>query len=225
MDLSAVSPNTNTTATDLFRQRRVAMQAVDTGVPSDDFATTQANIATLQTDRQNLPPSTGQQSLWQNTLKTDLSNLPSAVQEDNAAIPQSGWQPVLQQASAAPPNSIAPAASSTDASSNLFLNNLTALLNSVVSGVQTAAATLQQDFQSVFGSTAPSSAPAAPNPSQNAFLDDLQAIIAGLGPSDAQGIQTGSIPQGAAQSTAASPTTVAFDAKSFFDQLDRTGHA
>jgi hypothetical protein len=167
MDLSAVNANT-TTSTDLFKQRRVAMQVMDPSVQPGDFATTQVSFANLQEDMPSQQSAAGtvntQQNPWQSTLKTDLSNLTNAVQEGDTGPPRSGRRPVQQENPTSPASSNAAPSGTADQSNNQFLNNLSNLLNSVVAGVQTAAAALQHDFQKAFGTATPDTPRLHPSP-------------------------------------------------------------
>ena len=254
MDLSAVNANTTTT-TDLFKQRRVAMQVMDRSIQPDDFVTTQVSFANLQEDMPSQPSAAGtantHQNPWQSTLKTDLSNLTNAVQEGDRDPPRSGWQPVQQENPTSPASSNVAPSDTADQSNNQFLNNLANLLNSVVAGVQTAAATLQQDFQKAFGAATPDTATTSPITTQsittqsittqsittqsinapatsgpsNSFLGDLQALITAAGSNDTLGLQTAAnnLAQNLQGATGGSST--AFNAKAFFEQIDREGHS
>jgi hypothetical protein len=181
MDLSAVNADT-TTLTDLFKQRRVAMQVMDPSVQSGDFATTQVSFANLQEDMPSQQSAAGtantQQNPWQCTLKTDLSNLTNAVQEGDTGPPRSGWQPVQQENPPSPASSNAASSGTADKSNNQFLNNLSNLLNSVVAGVQTAAAALQQDFPKALGTATPDTATTSPITTQSITTQSIttQAI-------------------------------------------------
>jgi hypothetical protein len=177
-----------------------------------------------------------QQNPWQSTLKTDLSNLTNAVQEGDTGPPRSGWQPVQQENPLSPASSNAASSGTADKSNNQFLNNLSNLLNSVVAGVQTAAAALQQDFQKALGTATPDIATTSPITTQsittpttsgpsNSFLGDLQALMTAAGSNDTLGLQIAANNLAQDLQGAAGGTSTVFNAKAFFEQIDREGRS
>jgi hypothetical protein len=234
MDLSAVSSNSNNAIVEVFKQRRVAMQAMDPGLQSGEIKAAQQKLAAVQQDTPTIQPAAGtwdtQQNPWQSKLRTDLSSLTSGVQEGDIGTAQ--WtsqtlQEGSQEITAPGPN--AAASNIADQASTPFLNDLMQLLNSVVSGVQSAATALQQDLQTVFGTAASgntqaTSASSASGPSQNAFINDLQALIAAAGSNNATGMQTAAKNLAQDIQGAMAGASSAFDAKTFFNRVDREGH-
>jgi ribosomal protein S20 len=214
MDLSALGADPNSSIFDLFKQRRDALKAMEAAVQSGDLQGAQQNLAAMQQDTQGIEAATGtsesQQNPYQSTLKTDLSNLTSAVQAGNIGSAQSALRTLQQDSPASEVGTNDPAPNQ---ASSPFLNDLTNLLNSLVAGdpggVESAATALQQDIQAAFGTTAPSTQPnttsanttlanttpaniasTTSDPSQNSFLTDLQALIAAAASNNTAGVQS-----------------------------------
>jgi ribosomal protein S20 len=205
MSIDALGSNSTSSTLEFLKELRAAKKAMEAAVQSGDMKSAQQSLATVQQDAQSLQAARGTSANAQDSnpyrslLKTDLSNLMSAVQGGNLDAAQSALQTFQQDRQAVPgPNDASfPAASS---SGNPFLDDLKALLTSALSGdtsgMQTAATALQKDLQSASGDATASgtqatdAATAATDQTQNPFLGDLSKLIDAAQSNDTAGMQT-----------------------------------
>jgi ribosomal protein S20 len=205
MAVDALGSNSSSSTLELLKELREAKKAMEASVQSGDIQGAQQNLATIQRDTQTLQAGRGtsdgpqEGNPYRSVLKTDLSNLMSAVQSGDIGSAQSALETFQQDKQAifgpAPNDAAANAGSATG---NPFLDDLKALLTSAVSGdssgVEKAATALQKDLQSASvdgtaGSTQPADTASASGHSQNPFVTDLNALIDAAQSKDTAGMQ------------------------------------
>lgn len=185
---------------------RDAKKAMEAAVQSGDIKAAQQNLATIQQDTQSLQSARGtgdaqqDSNPYRSVLKTDLSNLMAAVQQDDIGAAQSALQTFQEdRQSLLAPNTNDVASSSPSSTDSPFLDDLKTLLDSALSsdasGVQNAATALQKDLQAAFGVATPDSSQSAAITSasdqpQNSFADDMKALIDAAQSGDTTGAQT-----------------------------------
>jgi hypothetical protein len=205
MAVDALGSNSSSSTLELLKELREARKAMEASVQSGDMQGAQQNLATIQRDTQTLQASRGtpdgsqDNNPYRSVLKTDLSNLMSAVQSGDIGTAQSALATFQQDKQAMfgpPPNDAATDTSGT--TGNPFLDDLKALLTSAVSGdssgVEKAATALQKDLQSASvegtaSSTQPADGASASDQSQNPFVTDLNALIDAAQSKDTAGMQ------------------------------------
>jgi ribosomal protein S20 len=201
MSIDALGTNTNSSTLELLKELREAKKAMEAAVQAGDIKSAQQNLATVQQDTQSIQSARATSGApqdsnpYRSVLKTDLSNLTSAIQGGDIGAAQSAFETFQQDKQAIQgvgPNDAASGTAS--ATGNAFLDDLKALLASAVSGdasgVQNAATSLQKDLLATSADGTPANdAASASDPTQNPFLHDLNALIGAAQSQDTAGMQ------------------------------------
>lgn len=180
---------------------------MESSVQSGDIAGAQTSLATYQQDTQSSQSVLGGNSAplgsssAPTAFRSDLTAFASAVQSGNIGDAQSALQ-TLQQAQQAPgfgAGSPPSASDGTTGSGVSVLNDLNAMLSSLLSGdssgAQSAANTLENDLQVATGTQTAAGSPSNQLPSSsttsssNPVLNDLQSLIADAQSGNTDGAQ------------------------------------
>ena len=116
MSIDALGSSSTSSTLELLKELRAAKKAMEAAVQSGDMKGAQQNLATVLQDTQSLQAASGTSATaqdgnpYRSLLKTDLSNLMSAVQGGNLDAAQSALQTFQQdrQASSGPQRRLVP---------------------------------------------------------------------------------------------------------------------
>lgn len=198
MAIDALGSGSNASIIQLFKQRRAAMQELESAVKSGDIKTAQSSLATLQqadTGDQSGAAGSGDNP-YRSAMKSDLSVLMQAVDKGDLGAAQAALQTLDKNREAAappaPPPSLADALGGSDST---FLIDLKSLIGAAQSGdtgsVQKAMTALQSDLQSLLtnGGDNTGAASADTQTGQPSFVDDIKSLLDAAKSGDTKGMQ------------------------------------
>lgn len=198
MAIDALGSGSNASIIQLFKQRRAAMQELESAVKSGDIKTAQSSLATLQqadTGDQSGAAGSGDNP-YRSAMKSDLSVLMQAVDKGDLGAAQAALQTLDKDREAAappaPPPSLADALGGSDST---FLTDLKSLIGAAQSGdtgsVQKAMTALQSDLQSLLtnGGDNTGAASSDTQTGQPSFVDDIKSLLDAAKSGDTKGMQ------------------------------------
>lgn len=197
MAIDALGSGSNASIIQLFKQRRAAMQELESAVKSGDIKTAQSSLATLkQADTGDQSGAAGSgDNPYRSAMKSDLSVLMQAVDKGDLGAAQSALRTLDKDRASAPPPAPPPSlADALGGSDSTFLTDLKSLLGAAQSGdtatVQKAMTALQSDLQSLLtgGSDNSGAAPGSQS-GQPPFVDDMKSLLDAAKSGDTKSMQ------------------------------------
>lgn len=198
MAIDALGSGSNASIIQLFKQRRAAMQDLESAVKSGDIKTAQSSLATLkQADTGDQSGAAGSgNNPYRSAMKSDLSVLMQAVDKGDLGAAQAALQTLDKDREAAAPPAAPPSlADALGGSDSTFLTDLKSLIGAAQSGdtgsVQRAMTALQSDLQSLLTSGGDNTGAAASDAQtgQPSFVDDIKSLLDAAKSSDTKGMQ------------------------------------
>ena len=189
--MSVQSLSSNAPILDLFKQRRDAMQSMESAVQSGDLTTAQQSLSQVQAATQTLQGGQNQQSPsdgapnnpYASTLKADLTSLMSAVQSGDLAGAQSALQQFQTDKGNAPWMSNATQSQSQNGSNPSSAPSfLEALAKGSQSGASGLATFLQADAVPPSGGASNSGTTGS-----NSFITDFTSLLSALSSGNTSG--------------------------------------